>query len=293
MVVLAGQVPGKPLCGVKTTLSVNLRSGTASYRHASVEAQSVAAADGPMCANTRIPSVLVGASPVPMFGSCLFEKMLVLPRKKLLGFLVGAASWLLEVWNTHTASAMDLTAVSTTGAGGVVVDGPTSKTFWPGQCQGYTLSVPAAGLIRVSNVVIFSFPGTTGTEHTVTGTRLQVFPARCDWSDPYSETISFNTEVLQAWNRKEQRIRHRTNPRYALSYRVCATSPREAIQLHNLLYDWGTRIFGVPVWPELAHLTFGVMPGATSIPMESSNLPSFTGMLFSGQIPSPSRLFRS
>src|SRR5712664_2114797 len=59
-----------------------------------------------------------------MFGGQLFEKVLVMPRVKTLGFVITATQFPVEVWNAFRDMDQTLTAITINGTGGLTLVDP-------------------------------------------------------------------------------------------------------------------------------------------------------------------------
>lgn len=209
------------------------------------------------------------------FGRDLFEKIILTPRAKDVGFLFSAVVWNVEAWNSCKSLPVALTAFQVTGVGGLDVSGPSTLTYYPGQAQIYVATLPTQGDFTIANTCVWAFTGFTGADMTVYGTRITVFPHRPDWSRPWQESVAYLTEVMDAYDGTEQRRALRQIPRYGASFQVLSTTPLETAALENLLFGWQSKLFGVPWWPETALLLADVSPGATILPVDISDRPSF------------------
>lgn len=214
----------------------------------------------------------------PMFGGLeLFEKVLVLPRTKAVGFVLSPMSWDVEVWNTHRREARALTALTLAGSGGLQVTGGLggTATFGPGQSSIYLATLAGQGDATIATVATWSFTGETGADMTVTGTRLTLFSPRCDWSEPFRERLGWLSTVLTSYAGAEQRTALRTEPRVTVTFRVTTTTPRETAALEALLFGWQARTFGVPLWPQKSPLLAPAAPGDFSLQVDSTLRPGF------------------
>jgi hypothetical protein len=210
-----------------------------------------------------------------LFGDYWFDRIIVLPRIVGVGSVLSLRIFTAEVWSTFRDRQQALAAISITGSGGLQVAGPAAMTFNPGQSQIYTLTLESAGDPVINNLVTWTFSGLGGADCLVTGSRVLLFPFAMDWTEPFSETISFKTSVLPAYNTEEQRIQRRHMPRYTLAFRVVPLSPIESAYLDALLTGCMDRPFGVPVWPEQSVLTAPAAIGDTSLQADLTNRPSF------------------
>ena len=276
MATLPGFLPAWELRGFPPVLSADLDQHSASFGGGALGSPG---APGALAGGGVVALVSQGlaGSEAPMFGGELFEKVLVLPRTKDVGFLLSAVVWDVEVWNTHRREARALTGITVTGSGGLQVTGGLgdTATFGPGQSSIYLATLAGQGDATIATVATWSFTGETGADMAVTGTRLTLFSPRCDWSEPFREVLGWKTTVLTAYSRAEQRASLRTRPRVGLAFRVASTTAREAAALEALLHGWQARVFGVPVWPEKSALLASAATGSNVLQASTQDRPSF------------------
>jgi hypothetical protein len=182
-----------------------------------------------------------------------------------------------HVWSAHRRLVRQLQDVAVSGGSGVGVQGATSGIWYPSQSVEYAVALYSSGTPVVDNLVVWTFSAEQGTDLTITGTRVTVFPHRPDWSEPYRQTVVWVTEVLTAYSGMEQRRSLATSPRAVLDWRVLTTSPSEAAYLEALLWDHQGkgRRFGVPIWPEQTVLVADVGVGGVVLQADTTDRPSF------------------
>lgn len=212
----------------------------------------------------------VGGGP----GSDLFDRILVLPRSRALGFVLPQTTWYPEVWNTFRRATKTLTGIDISGVGGLQILGPAAMPFFPGQSQIYSAVVPLDGPATISQTATWQFAGVTGADMTVTGSRISVFPHRPDWSEPFRERLAWKTRILVSYKRTEQRIRLRHRPRYTLIFRVVSTTPQETASMESLLFGWHGKVFGVPAWPEKSQLLAAIPSGERTLTVDTRYRPA-------------------
>jgi hypothetical protein len=211
----------------------------------------------------------------PMFGGELFEKIIVNPRAVPLGFVLTGSTSPIEVWNTYSGEEKSLTSATVSGPGGVVVSGPQSMVYGPGQAQAYAASVGLTGTPAVNSTITWTFAGESGADTLVTGARLVVFCPPCDWSQPYEETTSWKTSVLESYSGAEQRIGLRQLPRYEISFRVLSLNEGNTMEMEALIYGWQANTYGVPMWPEYSPLLAEAVVGSQTLSVSTLDRPAF------------------
>lgn len=202
------------------------------------------------------PGISLGCEAIGCFEE-LFEKTIISSRSKDCGFVLADVNWQTNLWNTHRNQITALTGVSIQDSGNVSVDNPLGYplTFAPFQARDFLTIVPGDGDATIQAILSFLVTGESGTDVLVTGSRIVVFPAEPDWSNPLQERTQYLTDILTAYSAQEQRVSLRKNPRTHLSYRVLSTEPRAAAALEALLHSQQSHTFGVPFWPDATKIT--------------------------------------
>jgi len=214
----------------------------------------------------------------PMHGGELFEKVIVLPRRVAMGYVLQGSTLPVEVWSTVTSRELSLEGIAVTGIGGITISGPATGIFGPGQAKNYVAALPTTGTPRIANLATWTFAGLSGADLTVTGTRLVVFSAPCDWSEHPTETPTWKTSILPGYNGAEQRIQLRQQPRYEISFRVVSEVSQSDLgtrMLEALLYGWQANQYGVPMWPEYSFLRSAVVAGSQTLSIDTANRAAF------------------
>jgi hypothetical protein len=208
-----------------------------------------------------------------MYGSELFEKVIVTPREKKLGFVLSANVFTVDVWNTFREALKTMTQIQITGGGGTLIDNPfgTPLAFGGMQSRQFQATVPQDGDAQIQNTVIFVFTGVSGTDLLVTGVRITVFGPDPDWSEPFRERDEYLTQIMAAYDETEQRVQLRGKPRTVLVFRVVTLERKDTAALEALLWAWQARVFGVPFWPDAQPLLANVNIGDTVVQVDTSN----------------------
>jgi hypothetical protein len=207
-----------------------------------------------------------------LFGGRLFERVIVTPRVKALGFVLTQTQFPIEVWNTFRDRPQILTAIQTNGSGGVTVTNPFSlpTLFGALDSRVYQAITPAQGPAQIDEDIVFVFAsGVAGTDTHITGSRITVFSVAPDWSQGMKERISYLTDVLKAYSDNEQRRGLRQIARRSLSYRALTLNARDASGMESLIWGWQNQPYGVPWWPDVTSLAVSVSAGASSIQLQT------------------------
>jgi len=211
----------------------------------------------------------------PQSGGELFEKVIALPGSVDFGFVLDDRSNPVEVWNTHRATERNLSGISVSGVGGLIVTGASPMLYGPGQSSLYTLAIQKRGSALITNVSTWSFGGESGVVVNVEGIRVVVFSPAMDWSEPFREGMGWKSSVLTGYDGTEQRFSLRTVPRYSTSFRVLTTTSQATRELENLIYGCQKHQYGVPWWPEASPLTSAASMGVKVLPLDTTHRPAF------------------
>jgi hypothetical protein len=209
-----------------------------------------------------------------LFGSQLFERIIILPRIEALGFVLSSTQFPVEVWNTFRMSEKILTAIVITGAGGVTLTDPYGEPLVYGALDSYIYqaTMPSAGPAQINQDILFQFsPSIPGTDLLITGSRVTLFSVAPDWASGIKEKISYLTDVMRSYSDREQRRALRQIPRRGLHYRASAFTARNSAGMESLVWGWQHQPYGVPWWQDATPLTADIAAGSFSIPCDTTD----------------------
>jgi hypothetical protein len=244
-------------------------------------ARSVSLGSFPLAANAGVPQPAVtiahrnlAGQRVETFGGQLFERIIVSPRVKDLGFVLTGAAFAVEVWNTFRDSDQTLESITISGAGGLTLTDVHGEPLVFGALDSYIYeaTVPSAGPAQISQDLVFAFlSGIAGTDLVVTGSRIVMFSVAPDWGEGMEETLEYFTDVLRSYSDNEQRRALRQLPRRAMRYRALTLNARDAAGMESLIWGWQNQPFGVPWWPDAQPLLSDIPPGTLVIPVSTAD----------------------
>ena len=211
---------------------------------------------------------------VQTFGGQLFEKVIVIPRVKKLGFVLTATQFAVEVWNAFRDADQTLVSITINGTGGLTLPNPfgVPLIFAALDSYIYQATVPSTGPAQINQEVVFAFASMIGgTDLQVTGSRITLFSVAPDWNEGMEETFEFLTDVLKAYSDAEQRRALRQIPRRAMRYRALTLNARDAAGMESLVWGWQNQPYGVPWWPDSQPLGANVPVGSFSIPVATAD----------------------
>lgn len=131
--------------------------------------------------------------------------------------------------------------------------------------QDYTIAVSVNGPSLIDVTYSFAFSTGENIDLLVTGQRIFAWTFRPNWSEQIEERMEWATDVLTSYNGTEQRIALRTNPRRTMAYGFTIDNNSDRRKFEAMLFNWGARIWLVPIWMEGNTLTAELAAGATSM----------------------------
>lgn len=223
-------------------------------------------------------------------GDAWFDRIHVIPRSIVLGNILTLTSVTIDIYNAYlyqdhylqafTNNAGDGTSVvntftiTSTGSTVVTPGFPTLPALLPAQRSLLmTFQATADGAPVIDSTLDFDTSEPYLITVPITGTRVVVFPFEPE--APLTERLIFLTDVFVAIDGTEQRVSNRTAPRQEFDLVLIREDGNERQKVDNLLFDWQSRVFGVPIWTEPAYLTSAAAAAATSLNVNSTTLSDF------------------
>lgn len=200
------------------------------------------------------------AHEIPSYADDLFGHILIVPSRLDLGNLLSNQTREIEVANLFLEP-KDLTAVLNEAGDGITFGNLPSFPHTILSFGSYVLEVNVSpeGPPTIDGDLIFEFEYDE-IPVPVTGTRIVLFHFMPQAG--VTEVLEWRTDVIEAYDGTEQRIRLRLAPRQRLAYQV-ATEALQDMRLRGILFDWLPRVFGVPIWFEKRNLEAGAASGGT------------------------------
>lgn len=199
----------------------------------------------------------------PNSGQEWFENFHVIPRELLLGNLLGETVVDVEVYSAFRDDVHSWDDWIPPTSGITLEDAPALPT--PVQPQdGYQVKVrissDAPPLVQDEIDYVFDIYTTPQPIEFQLVQLISVPPEM-----PYLERLQFNTDVLGHVDGTEQRISVRKNPRQLFEWSFVMDDGDERNIMDNLLFDWQSRTFGIPIWQEMTFTTQEIIAGETTI----------------------------
>ena len=115
------------------------------------------------------PSVLGGVG-AALFGSELWEKIIVTPSVVAIGYILGTVQLAVDVWCTRQRAAAAMSDLEVSGSG-LSAANPYGLplTYWPMQARDFEVLIPEEGDAQLDGAVIFLFDGVAAADTTCAG----------------------------------------------------------------------------------------------------------------------------
>lgn len=215
----------------------------------------------------ELPPSVVGQS----FGGLDFYNRVHIQFLALdLGNLVSDQSTTLWVWNAWRR-AIILSTLTEDNAEGITIGGhPVPPLqFAPQQQRVYDLGISTDGPPTIDATLTWTFSTGQVLPVRITGSRVTGFGWLADWASGIVERLEWATDVLTSYRGEEQRRALRIGPRKALEFTVMASGgSRRALEA--TLWNWGARVWAVPLWWDGTPATAPVAQGATSVAIDTT-----------------------
>jgi len=200
----------------------------------------------------------------------LYDRIHVIPASIALGNVLAAESRDFEVWNAFRRTSQTLSVINEIATAGITLIEPSSPpvVFNPLASFIYSIQVGLDGPATIDASYEFDFT-VEAPFLLVTGTRVVTF-AHCP-QRPIREGIEFKTDILEAYDGGEQRIRVRKLPRQQFEYKYLLPDQFERAFALNAMSGFHGQSFGVPVFIFLRPLLADAAINDTVIQVDTTN----------------------
>jgi len=184
-----------------------------------------------------------------------FEKFHVRPGEFVFGNVLSTQQVPVSVYSSYRYDTHSWDAfVNNAGAGVELLGLPAFPYAFPPQTgfSGLLLEVTPSGPPVVDTTLDFVFDTMT-ISPVITLERLVLFDLQPEL--PYTELLEFLSEIQDHRDGSEHRLGLRKNPRQLFEWDLFLPDAFERSRVHNLLFDWHARTFGVPCWHEATFLS--------------------------------------
>ena len=246
------------------------------YRHAFVEHPYESEA-------RRCPSgaVLATAWPVAANGRAIagqrmraylddwYYRIHISRRQLDLGNVVSTQTTPVLVWNAYLEP-RTLTAIAGIDEGIELSGQPVPPLLFTGlQEREWQVAVTPDGAPVLDTALVWQFANGDSASLRITANRIIAWAFAPDWGDGVTETLTWATDILQSESGMEQRRAIRLAPRREFEASLLVDG-RERQLLDLSLFGWGSRVWALPIWPDIQLTQADVPAGATAIPCSTT-----------------------
>ncbi|MDF3932929.1 hypothetical protein [Pseudomonas citronellolis] len=179
-----------------------------------------------------------------------YYRVHISPQRADLGNLVSTQVFPVTLWNAYLEP-RTLDAIGGLGEGIQVSGQPAPPlAFAAIQERTWQLSVTPDGEPVLDTEITWSFENGAQVGIEVTANRIVAWSFAPDWGDSITERLSSLTDILASDTGVEQRRALRLAPRREFEAQMYAEG-RERQMLDLALFGWGTRIWALPIWPDI------------------------------------------
>jgi hypothetical protein len=198
-----------------------------------------------------------------------YNRIHVTPLTLALGNLISSQVREISLFSTYFVD-RTLNDVTLGNGDGLVLTEPaaTPLTLAPWQELIYELAISTDGPPTIDATILFDTDVIDITVE-ITGVRIVAWHFAPNWVDPVRESLTWLTDVQRAESGAEQRFSLREGPRQGWSFTFdCAGRLRRTLE--SELFAWGSRIWVLPIWPDIVEIAAPLTAGATSIPLTTA-----------------------
>lgn len=207
---------------------------------------------------------------MPTYADDLFNHWLLVPSRLNMGNLLSNQSRSIEIANLFLTPQAITRITNNAGLGITLNNVPVlPDMLLPFDSFVLQLSVSTDGPPTINGTIDLSFTGAPDISAPITGTRVTMFP----WQPevPITETLEWYTDVQISQSDDEQRSSVLLAPRRRLKMTIMQDDPVSWQRMHNVLFDWLPRVFGVPLWMEQRTLGTPAGTGNTVLNVDTTN----------------------
>jgi len=200
-----------------------------------------------------------------------FEKWHIFPGRLDLGNVLTTQIRNLELFNSFRNEARTWEAFVNNAGAGVAVTNLPGLPLVLESLESFIVDVQVttAGPPSISGTLDFDID--TAIDFLIvpiTGTRITLFQYRPQ--APISEVLQFKTDIIELNDGSEQRINVRENPRQVFKFTIRTDDDRTRDSINAVLFDWQSRVFGIPVWHESKALGAPLSIGNTTVVVDTA-----------------------
>lgn len=213
-----------------------------------------------------IPSQVIGG-----YTRDFYNQVHISPIQLDLGNVVSTQTSAVRVWNAYL-NPMTLQDIRDLPEGVQLSgQGTVPLLFKPLQERSWQMAVTPDGQPTLDDKLVWHFSGGVDAALRITANRIIAWSFIPDWGESVIERLSTSTGLLASESGVEQRRNMRLAPRREFEARLFVEG-RERQLLDLSLYGWGSRIWALPIWPDVQQLKTGIASGALRVSCDTRSL---------------------
>lgn len=203
-----------------------------------------------------------------------FERFHVTPKIFTFGNVLTTQLEDTEVFSAFRNAYHDWLAYINNAGDGVTLVGKPTLPITVGPMQGIQmqLRIDVIGEPKVDTTLDFEFDTET-IKVPITLDRIVLYTPPPEM--PYDEELEFGTDIITNKDGSEQRISYRKNPRQFFKWRHVFEDGLVRQRLHNILFEWESRSYGIPIWHDMVRLTVNTSAGASTLNVTNTDYTDF------------------
>lgn len=199
-----------------------------------------------------------------------YYRIHIIPSRLDLGNVVSTQTSTVNLWNAFFTP---VTLLSIEGLDdGMTLSGQPALplTFNALQQLAWSVAVTPDGSAVLDTALEWQFSNGSVADLNITGNRISAFPFLPDWTDGIIERLIWATDILQSRSGAEQRRGLRLSPRREFDIHL-AVDGRERQAFDLAMFGWSSRVWAIPIWPDVQSLTAAIAQGVINISCSTTN----------------------
>lgn len=207
-----------------------------------------------------------------------YDRLHISPAQLDLGNVVSTQTGTVSLWNAYREP-RTLLGVAGLDEGIELSGQPAAPlTFAALQERLWQVAVTPDGAPVLDTALRWAFDNGDEAALRITANRIVAWAFAPDWADGVLERLTWATDILQSESGVEQRRAIRLAPRREFEAPLLVEG-RERQLLDLALFGWGSRIWALPLWPDIQLLGQPLAAGATRLACATGGLDFAVGGL--------------
>lgn len=208
---------------------------------------------------------------MPTFLDDYYYRIHIKPQELVLGNIVSTQTQPVYVWNAYL-DPRTLTEIEGVEEGIILSGQPDAPLLFHAlQMLQWQLSITPDGQPVLDTYLRWAFDNDDEAALHITANRIIAWSFAPDWGDNITERLTFSTDIQQSESFVELRRALLLGPRREFEAQMYVEG-RERQLLDMMLFGWGSRVWALPIWPDIQLLTSAVPAGADRVTCSTTYL---------------------